>query len=48
MDWLSIKGGVERTRLASVGFGETKPVASNDDAAGRQKNRRVEVVIAKK
>ena len=48
MDWLSIKGGVERTRLSSAGFGETKPVASNDDAAGRQRNRRVEVVIAKK
>lgn len=48
MDWLSIRGGVERTRLSSHGLGETKPVASNDDAAGRQKNRRVEVIIAKK
>ena len=47
MDWLSAHG-VERTRLASFGFGETKPVAPNDDAAGRQRNRRVEVVIAKK
>jgi outer membrane protein OmpA-like peptidoglycan-associated protein len=47
MDWLA-SHGIERTRLASFGFGETKPVASNDDPAGRQKNRRVEVVIAKK
>jgi outer membrane protein OmpA-like peptidoglycan-associated protein len=47
MDWLAAHG-IERTRLTSAGFGEKKPVASNDDAAGRQKNRRVEVVIAKK
>lgn len=47
MDWLA-SHGIERTRLTSQGFGETKPVASNDDAAGRQRNRRVEVVIAKK
>jgi len=47
MDWLAAHG-VERNRLASFGFGETKPVASNDNAAGRQQNRRVEVVIAKK
>ncbi len=45
--WLSAHG-VERARLASAGFGEKKPVATNDTAAGRQLNRRVEVVIAKK
>lgn len=47
MDWLA-SHGIERARITSHGFGETKPVASNDDAAGRQRNRRVEVVIAKK
>lgn len=46
-DWLS-KYGVDDERLTSRGFGESKPVAGNDTAAGRQKNRRVEVVIARK
>jgi outer membrane protein OmpA-like peptidoglycan-associated protein len=37
--------GVSSTRLTSVGKGESEPVASNDSAAGRQQNRRVEIVI---
>ncbi len=45
--WLTAHG-VEKGRLASAGFGEKKPVATNDTPAGRQLNRRVEVVIAKK
>lgn len=45
--WLA-QNGVERSRLAAAGLGETKPVATNDTAAGRQLNRRVEVVIARK
>ncbi len=40
-----IQKGVEASRLSSVGYGETQPVASNDTASGRQKNRRVEVAI---
>ena len=35
-------------RLAAIGYGEYKPVASNDTKAGRQKNRRVEIVILPK
>lgn len=34
--------GVEAGRLNSIGYGETKPVASNDTAEGRAQNRRVE------
>lgn len=34
------------SRLSARGFGEAKPVASNDRAAGRQQNRRVEIVFS--
>lgn len=38
-------GGVASNRIAAVGRGMTQPVASNDTAAGRAQNRRVEIVI---
>lgn len=38
-------GGVEPRRIRFDGFGESKPVASNDSAAGRAANRRVEILI---
>jgi len=37
--------GVDSTRLAASGKGESNPVAGNDSAAGREQNRRVEVII---
>jgi outer membrane protein OmpA-like peptidoglycan-associated protein len=37
--------GVARSRISTVGFGETRPIASNKTESGRQRNRRVEVVI---
>ncbi|MBO0720379.1 MAG: OmpA family protein [Blastocatellia bacterium] len=41
-----VQSGVKQERVKSVqGFGKSKPIASNDTAAGRQANRRVEVVI---
>jgi outer membrane protein OmpA-like peptidoglycan-associated protein len=36
--------GVDAARLASSGFGDTKPAAPNTTAEGRQQNRRVELV----
>lgn len=36
--------GVEEKRMYSVGWGRTKPVASNDTEDGRKQNRRVEIV----
>ncbi|MDH3628453.1 MAG: OmpA family protein [Acidobacteriota bacterium] len=38
--------GLEADRLQAVGFGMQQPVADNDTAAGRSKNRRVEIVIS--
>jgi OOP family OmpA-OmpF porin len=37
--------GIEADRIRTVGYGETRPQASNDTADGRQKNRRVSAVI---
>jgi len=39
--------GISSSRLQSKGFGETQPIASNDTAAGRQENRRVQLSILK-
>jgi len=40
-----IKLGVSADRLFPVGFGEDRPIASNDTAQGRQQNRRIEIII---
>jgi len=40
-----INAGVDPLRITTVGYGEAKPVASNGTAEGRQRNRRVEIVI---
>jgi len=37
--------GLSSSRLQTIGFGESKPVATNDTEAGRQQNRRVRIVI---
>ena len=45
------EGKLPAKSVAAVGFGERQPVAANertdgsDDPAGRQKNRRVEIVV---
>lgn len=40
--------GIDRSRVEAVGKGEGFPVASNDTNAGRQQNRRVEIVFSDK
>ena len=45
--WLIVREQIPAERMTTQGFGKTKPVANNDTDAGRQKNRRVEVVIRK-
>lgn len=41
-----IQRGVNGTRLIMQGYGETRPIANNKTAQGRQQNRRVEVIIS--
>jgi outer membrane protein OmpA-like peptidoglycan-associated protein len=41
-----IERGVPASRISAEGRGEMQPIASNDTAAGREKNRRVEVVVS--
>lgn len=41
--WL-VDRGVSGSRLEAVGYGEDRPVASNETAGGREQNRRVEIV----
>ena len=41
-----VQQGVARDVVGTTGFGESKPVASNGTAAGRQQNRRVEIVVS--
>jgi len=38
--------GLAGDNVTAMGFGKDNPVASNDNAAGRQKNRRVELVVS--
>lgn len=38
--------GIASTAVGTAGFGEGQPVASNDTAAGRQQNRRVELIVS--
>jgi outer membrane protein OmpA-like peptidoglycan-associated protein len=41
-----MKSGVQSTQIIATGKGEGFPVASNDNAAGRQQNRRVEMIFS--
>jgi outer membrane protein OmpA-like peptidoglycan-associated protein len=41
-----IQRGVNGARLVMQGYGETRPIANNKTAQGRQQNRRVEVIIS--
>jgi outer membrane protein OmpA-like peptidoglycan-associated protein len=41
-----VSQNVPATNLTAAGFGKDSPVASNDTAAGRQQNRRVEMVVS--
>lgn len=42
---LLVSRGVDSSRIKTIGFGESHPVASNDTEIGRMRNRRVEIKI---
>jgi outer membrane protein OmpA-like peptidoglycan-associated protein len=41
-----IQQGLPSPSISAVGFGKTVPVADNSTAEGRQKNRRVELIVS--
>jgi outer membrane protein OmpA-like peptidoglycan-associated protein len=41
-----VQQGVATASVSATGFGNTLPVASNDNSAGRQQNRRVELLVS--
>ena len=43
--FLTDVGGVDATRVSSVGYGEEKPVANDATPEGRALNRRIEILI---
>jgi outer membrane protein OmpA-like peptidoglycan-associated protein len=42
-----VKEGIGADRLTAIGYGEAKPIASNNTRAGRTQNRRVEINLVK-
>lgn len=46
-DWLAEHARIDPARITTRGLGRAHPVASNATAEGRQRNRRVEVIIRK-
>jgi chemotaxis protein MotB len=48
LHYLVDQGKLNPKMLSAIGYGEYRPVASNDTEEGKQKNRRVEIVIIPK
>jgi OmpA-OmpF porin, OOP family len=44
-EYLLATGSIDASRLFAAGYGESRPIASNDTEEGRKKNRRIDVVI---
>lgn len=45
LELYSVQFGLDRSRISIGGFGDTVPVASNDTEQGRNRNRRVDIVV---
>jgi OmpA-OmpF porin, OOP family len=45
LSYLNANTTIDKSRFSTKGFGESKPVANNETAAGRTVNRRIDIVI---
>ena len=45
---LLIAGGIDTARLSTDGYGQDRPIDTNDTEEGRAKNRRTELVVTRK
>jgi outer membrane protein OmpA-like peptidoglycan-associated protein len=43
-----VSRGVEDARMTAIGYGEGEPIASNDTSEGRERNRRVDLLLKAK
>jgi outer membrane protein OmpA-like peptidoglycan-associated protein len=41
-----VRQGIDTSRITTTGAGESMPVTTNNTEAGRQQNRRVEIIIS--
>lgn len=39
---LTVSKGIDKSRIVTAGYGDERPIATNDTDAGRQQNRRIE------
>ena len=46
-EYLTLKG-IDKLRINYIGYGSSKPIATNETDEGKQQNRRVEFIITKK
>jgi chemotaxis protein MotB len=47
-EFLVKEGSVMPQRVSAIGYGEYRPIAPNTNAAGRARNRRVEIILLNK
>jgi outer membrane protein OmpA-like peptidoglycan-associated protein len=45
---MMVAGGVDGSRINTAGWGQEKPIASNDTEEGKARNRRTELIVTKK
>jgi len=48
LELLASKYGIPQARMIAAAYGEYRPVATNDTAEGRARNRRIEIIVSRK